>query len=176
MGSTFFSGRSRNTKTGRAGLMASLPIWKRDSRRCRIALERGRPVRRTRPGTQARRYLLPSAWHRRFAGGYRASCRRPPVALDPHAAFAAAVVRVVDYTIDDSDEVSADLHHQSTEREFVRAQADLLVPGRNMLPTEGFQIGSVHSIRAAGIWIKGAHAPSPRILAQCRVVAVAPGV
>src|SRR5262249_44360055 len=79
--------------------------------------------------------------------------------------------------IDYGDKVPPNLHHQSTAREFVGAQAQLLVLGRDILPTEGLQVGAVHPLRAAMVWIKGAHAaPSPGSLAPFRITAVAPGV
>src|SRR5262249_45482538 len=117
-------------------------------------------------------------------GEGRSCCRPPalshgrgPVALDPYPALAAGIVHVADHAIDHGGKLSADFHHQPPRREFVRAQAHLLVPGRNMLPTEGFQVGAVYPIGAAMIWIKGAHAaPSPRVLAPFRVTVVAPGI
>jgi hypothetical protein len=66
----------------------------------------------------------------------------------------------VDHAVDHGDEVSADLHHQPTGRELVRAQAQFLVLGRDMPPTEGLQVRAVGCLGAAVVRVEGGH-PTP---------------
>src|SRR5262245_36285692 len=113
------------------------------------------------------RFLPRNSSENRFVGrlfGLRASRRRrAPVALHLRAAGLAAVEGVVNDAVDDGDQVPRDADDQTTARQLIGAQTNLLVLRRCELPAKRFQIGADCLLATTMIRVESTHSALPPI-------------